>query len=39
MKFSLSGRIIEVAYKYCKMSIDEFIKMAGEIGYDAAEGI
>ena len=37
MKFSLSGRIIEVAYKYCKMSIDEFIKMAGEIGYDAVE--
>jgi sugar phosphate isomerase/epimerase len=37
MKFSLSGRIIEVDYKYCQLSIEEFGEMAGRIGYDAVE--
>lgn len=37
MKLSLSGRIIEVEYKYCQWSVEEFLKLAKGIGYDAVE--
>jgi sugar phosphate isomerase/epimerase len=37
MKLSLSGRIIEVDYKYCQLRVEEFLKLAKEIGYDAVE--
>ncbi len=37
MKFSLSGRIIEVDYKYCQMDMEEFGQLAGQAGYDAVE--
>ncbi len=37
MKFSLSGRIIEVDYKYCQMDVAEFGELAKQSGYDAVE--
>jgi sugar phosphate isomerase/epimerase len=37
MKFSLSGRIIEVDYKYCQMDVGEFGELAKQSGYDAIE--
>ena len=37
MKISLSGRIIEVEYRYCQMSVPEFMRFASNIGYDAVE--
>ncbi len=37
MKFSLSGRIIEIDYKYCQMDVGEFGELAGQSGYDAVE--
>ncbi len=37
MKFSLSGRIIEIDYKYCQMDIGQFGELAKQSGYDAVE--
>ena len=37
MKFSLSGRIIEVDYKYCQMDVGQFGELAKQAGYDAVE--
>jgi len=37
MKISLSGRIIEVEYRYCQLSVSEFMRLAADIGYDAVE--
>ncbi len=37
MKFSLSGRIIEVDYKYCQMDVGQFGELAQQAGYDAVE--
>lgn len=37
MKFSLSGRIIEVDYKYCQMDVGQFGELAKRSGYDAVE--
>ncbi len=37
MKFSLSGRIIEVDYKYCQMDVGQFGELARQAGYDAVE--
>lgn len=34
---SISGRIIEVKYRYCEMSLAEFLKFAKECGYDGVE--
>ena len=37
MKLSLSGRLIEVDYRYCEMSLPDFAKLAARCGYDAVE--
>lgn len=37
MKLSLSGRLIEVQYRYCEMSVPEFLNFAKGCGYDAVE--
>jgi sugar phosphate isomerase/epimerase len=37
MRLSLSGRIIEVRYQYCELSVPEFLHLARECGYDAVE--
>ena len=36
-RLSLSGRIIEVLYRYCEPSVPEFMRLARECGYDAVE--
>ena len=37
MRLSLSGRLIEVQYRYCEMSVPEFLRFAKACGYDAVE--
>ncbi len=37
MKLSLSGRLIEVKYRYCEMDVPDFMRFAKECGYDAVE--
>lgn len=37
MRLSLSGRLIEVQYRYCEMSVPEFLRFARKCGYDAVE--
>jgi sugar phosphate isomerase/epimerase len=35
--FSLSGRLIEIRYKYCEMSVPDFMRFARKCGYRAVE--
>ncbi len=35
--FSLSGRLIEIRYKYCEMSVPDFMRFARKCGYKAVE--
>lgn len=37
MRLSLSGRLIEVRYRYCETSVPEFLRFARMCGYDAVE--
>lgn len=37
MRFCLSGTLFEVGYKYCRLSAEEFVKLAKQIGYDGLE--
>jgi sugar phosphate isomerase/epimerase len=37
IRLSLSGRIIEVQYRSCELSVPEFLRFAQECGYDAVE--
>jgi len=37
MKLSLSGRLFEVDYTYCELSIEEFVTLAKNIGYHGVE--
>jgi len=37
MKLSLSGRLIEVQYRYCELDLKEFIEFAHSCEYDAVE--
>jgi len=37
MQLSLSGRLIEVQYRYCEMSVPDFMRFAPEYGYEAVE--
>lgn len=37
MKISLSGRVIEIDYKYCEISVFDFLKLAKRVGYEAVE--
>ena len=37
MKLSLSGRLIEVEYRYCEMEVPDFMRFAKECGYEAVE--
>lgn len=37
MKLSISGRLIEVQYRYCELGLREFIDFAHSCGYDAIE--
>jgi sugar phosphate isomerase/epimerase len=34
---SLSGRVIEVEYRFCELSVPEFLRLARECGFDAVE--
>ena len=36
-RLSLSGRIIEIEYRFCELSVPEFLRLARECGYDAVE--
>jgi len=37
LKLSLSGRLIEIRYRYCEMSVPEFMEFAQKCGYEAVE--
>ncbi len=37
MQLSLSGRLIEVQYRHCEMSVTQFMEFAKQCGYDAVE--
>lgn len=37
MKLSISGRLFEVDYSYCELSIEEFVTLAKNIGYHGIE--
>ena len=37
LDFSLSGRLIEIRYKYCEMSVPDFMRFARKLGYKAVE--
>jgi sugar phosphate isomerase/epimerase len=37
VKLSLSGRVIEVDYKYCEIPVTEFLEFAKHTGYEAVE--
>jgi sugar phosphate isomerase/epimerase len=37
MRLSLSGRVIEIEYRYCELSLPDFLRCARECGYDAVE--
>ena len=37
MKLSLSGRLFEVEYRYCELSIEDFVSLAKDIGYQGVE--
>lgn len=37
LKLGLSGRLIEIQYRRCGMSVPDFIRLAGECGYKAVE--
>ena len=37
MKLSISGRLFEVDYTYCELSIEEFVTLAKNIGYHGVE--
>ncbi|MFH1005869.1 MAG: TIM barrel protein [Candidatus Latescibacterota bacterium] len=37
MKLSLSGRLIEIEYRFCERSVPEFMRFAHECGYEAVE--
>jgi len=37
MKLSLSGRIFEVDYGYCELSIEEFVALTKDVGYQGVE--
>lgn len=34
---SLSGRVIEIEYRFCELSVPEFLRLARECGFDAVE--
>src|SRR5438067_2320802 len=36
-RLSLSGRIIEIEYRSCELSVPEFLLLARESGFDAVE--
>ena len=38
MRLSLSGRVIEVQYRYCELSALEFLRLARECGCTAVGG-
>jgi len=37
VKLSLSGRLFEVDYRYCELSIEDFVALAKDIGYRGVE--
>lgn len=37
MKLSLSGRLIEIQYRYCEMTLPKFMELAYRCGYEAVE--
>jgi hypothetical protein len=37
MQLSLSGRLIEMQYRYCEMSVPNFMRFAQECDHDAVE--
>ncbi|MDD5687814.1 MAG: sugar phosphate isomerase/epimerase [Elusimicrobia bacterium] len=37
MKIGISGRVIEVEYKYCEIGVTDFFKLAKKLGYEAVE--
>lgn len=37
MKLSISGRLFEVDYRYCELSIEELVTLAKDIGYQGVE--
>lgn len=37
IKLSVSGRLVEVGYRYCEMDVPEFLTFAHDCGYDAVE--
>ena len=37
MKLSISGRLFEIDYQYCELSIEEFVTVTKDIGYQGVE--